>query len=288
MFPFPNLFEFDPCIGFGGITVLCNAFPNSSSGILKVQTCAECGRYCNKIQGYATEIAKKKTSGARNSNNGEGSQPSEHTETTTKIYYHKWCQQIKEWRIEHAKTYRTVLKDLLAHIVLTKATTRQSRRRGKPRKQTGEDVKKKEKLGLMKRAKNFCHLAAKKEKTKQPERRNKSKSIETKPRNSKKPSATKHTNKNGVKNSSLPGNKTRKQRKRLQYHMEETKPLSSTRQAVTKKSVSSKNDIGEERERAIHKITVNEKKPELQPEARSTAHRGKPKYKTIVEDLFLI
>lgn len=286
-FPFLNLFEFDPCVGFGGITVLCNAFPNSSSGILKARSCAECGRNCNKIQGYIAEIAKKKTSGTRNSNNSKGSQPKQ-TDTTTKIYHHKWCLQIKEWRIEHAKTYRTVLNDLLAHIMLTKATIRQSRRRGQARKQIGEDVKKKEKLGLMKRAKNFCHIAVKKEKAKKPESRNKSKSVENKLSNSKKPSSTKHTNKNNVKNPSLPGNKKSKQRKRLHNHTEETKPSSSTRQTMKKKSVSSKNTINEETERAVHKPTVNKEKTKLQPEAGSKAHRGKPKCKTVVEDLFLI
>jgi len=109
---FDRLLGFDVCGSFSNVTSVCGIFSSPAPVIFKARPCYECGRNCNKIGGYTTEIVEKKT---KPTSGGEKQSPAVEM-VETKVYYHKWCLQIKEWRTEHAKTYHTVMVDLRKHV----------------------------------------------------------------------------------------------------------------------------------------------------------------------------
>ena len=109
---FDRLLGFDVCGSFSNVTSVCGIFSSPAPVIFKARPCYECGRNCNKIGGYTTEIVEKKT---KPTPGGEKQSPAVEM-VETKVYYHKWCLQIKEWRTEHAKTYHTVMVDLRKHV----------------------------------------------------------------------------------------------------------------------------------------------------------------------------
>ena len=109
---FDRLLGFDVCGSFTDVTSVCGIFSSPAPVLFKARPCYECGRNCNKIGGYTTEIVEKKM---KPTSGGQKQSPAVEI-VETKVYYHKWCLQIKEWRTEHAKTYHTVMVDLRKHV----------------------------------------------------------------------------------------------------------------------------------------------------------------------------
>jgi hypothetical protein len=100
---FGGLSGFDVCGGFGDMTLACGSLPNPASALFKDRPCAECGRNCNKFEGYTKKIVEKK----KKFWHRDDKEPS----APEVLYYHNACLQAKEKR-DHAKSYSSVLKDL--------------------------------------------------------------------------------------------------------------------------------------------------------------------------------
>lgn len=94
---FERLMDFNPCMNMG----------NPSSAIFKDRPCSECGRKCNKMQGYTKESVETIV---------VDEETGEETIVETKIYFHKWCSQIKEFRQDHKENFQTVMRNLLDHF----------------------------------------------------------------------------------------------------------------------------------------------------------------------------
>jgi len=96
--PFDAILDFNPCM----VTM-----PNPGHSMFKVRNCSWCGKGCNKLQGYNKQVV-------------EGSSMNEETgeeePTTTKIYYHKWCGQLKEWKDVHSEEWKKVMDGLIGHF----------------------------------------------------------------------------------------------------------------------------------------------------------------------------
>eukprot|EP00536_Pseudo-nitzschia_multiseries_P002302 jgi/Psemu1/5266/gm1.5266_g len=207
-------FDFDACNSFDSISVLCGAFPNNfpsrGAAAAKSRPCAECGRNCDRTEGYSytmepVEQQKNGTSDAPTSASPCHTNINSNTNTTTtssetkKVYRHKWCTEIKTWRAEHARTYRAVLEELLAPRVVKDVHNRSPVRRRRRKRRTDRDRHsttnpaqtpnavedaKTTKPGLVQRAKNFCTIK------KEPTKKNsdgamKKQSAESKPRGKK-------------------------------------------------------------------------------------------------------
>mmetsp|Transcript_61234 Transcript_61234/g.149902 ORF Transcript_61234/g.149902 Transcript_61234/m.149902 type:complete len:243 (-) Transcript_61234:492-1220(-) len=74
------LMDFNPCMAM-------------QSAVFKVRSCNHCGDGCTKMSGYTKEM------------NGD-----------EKVYYHKWCGQVKEWKEVHSVQWHPVMSGLLAHF----------------------------------------------------------------------------------------------------------------------------------------------------------------------------
>lgn len=97
-----NFSGFDRCGGFDMSSIFCSV-PNPAYTVFNARACHECGHNCGAFDGYEKKFIEKKV--------GDGSEIVE-----TEVYFHEWCLQIHKWRIDHAKAYEPVLKDLLKHI----------------------------------------------------------------------------------------------------------------------------------------------------------------------------
>ena len=71
-----------------------------------------------QIAGYTKEVVEK---------NIEDEETGESVKAETKIHFHKWCGQIKEWREVHSEEYGHVMRSLLQHFY-DKALSEQHKR----------------------------------------------------------------------------------------------------------------------------------------------------------------
>ncbi|KAG7351528.1 hypothetical protein IV203_010888 [Nitzschia inconspicua] len=98
---FDALLDFNPCVSVSG------AGHSMSSAMFKTRQCSWCGQGCNKLKGYNKEVV-------------EGTTFNEETgveePTTTKIYFHKWCSQLKEWKEVHQEGWKKVMDGLIGHF----------------------------------------------------------------------------------------------------------------------------------------------------------------------------
>lgn len=115
-----RLLDFNPCMGMMGrrsdssTNAHANAndntsfwFPNPSSAIFKNRPCSECGGKCTKLQGYTKEIVDR---------NIVDDETGDESVVTTKIYFHKWCAQLKDYRHEHQKGFRAVVHEMMDYF----------------------------------------------------------------------------------------------------------------------------------------------------------------------------
>jgi len=92
---FDKLLDFNPCpISVKGSAVSTSATSPSRrklflSTIYKRRKCVECGKNCSKLYGRYK------------------------VDTTKKVYYHKKCAQIKQYRNQHNQGFTIVLKELI-------------------------------------------------------------------------------------------------------------------------------------------------------------------------------
>merc|ERR1719491_776038 len=89
----------------------------SPSAVFKARSCAECGGKCTKLQGYKKEEVLKTIAFEVDPDTGEEKEMKE----STKMYYHKWCHQVKEYRDEHqhrddGDDYESVMRNLLDYF----------------------------------------------------------------------------------------------------------------------------------------------------------------------------
>jgi len=108
---FDKLLDFNPCMNMGKPSF---TMPNPASAVFKSRVCSECGNKCTKLQGYKKEKTEMTVLVVVDEETGEENEVKE----TTKIYYHKWCSQIKEYREEHKQNgaYETVMRNLLDYF----------------------------------------------------------------------------------------------------------------------------------------------------------------------------
>lgn len=109
-----RLLDFNPCSGMASMTTTSfSLLPNPSSAVFKFRPCSECGRKCTKMQGYTKEIVETKTNTVFDEETSTGE---EEPLVETKIYFHKWCSQIKEYRQDHKEQFQPVMRNLLDHF----------------------------------------------------------------------------------------------------------------------------------------------------------------------------
>lgn len=103
-----RLMDWNPCAGTaGGSTDDSFSLPNPSSAIFKTRVCSECGGKCTKLKGYNKEIVE---------NTVVDEETGEESIVKTKIYFHKWCAKVNDYRKDHKKDYDAVMCNLLDHF----------------------------------------------------------------------------------------------------------------------------------------------------------------------------
>merc|ERR1712238_626254 len=93
---FDKLFDCTPCMNMGTPSFPAAMNP-SPSAVFKSRSCAECGGKCTKLQGYKKEEVFKTILVVVDPDTGVEKEMQE----ATKMYYHKWCHQVKEYRDAH-------------------------------------------------------------------------------------------------------------------------------------------------------------------------------------------
>lgn len=121
-----RLLDFNPCMGMMGKRRNSSAdageeepknkaafsFSNPYSAIFKDRRCSECGGKCTKLKGYSKVIVA-------NHMFEEGTSrelPIEESSSTKKIYLHKWCSQLRDYRNEHKEGFNGVLCQLMDYF----------------------------------------------------------------------------------------------------------------------------------------------------------------------------
>merc|ERR1712238_330445 len=90
----------------------------SPSAVFKSRSCAECGGKCTKLQGNKKEeVLKTILVVVMDPDTGAEKEMKE----ATKMYYHKWCHQVKEYRDAHqhrddGDDYASVMRNLLDYF----------------------------------------------------------------------------------------------------------------------------------------------------------------------------
>jgi len=113
---FDNFLDCSLCFN-SGTSSFPAAMNPSPSAVFKARSCAECGGKCTKLQGYKKEEVLKTISLEVDPDTGEEKELKE----STKMYYHKWCHQVKEYRDEHqhrddGDDYESVMRNLLDYF----------------------------------------------------------------------------------------------------------------------------------------------------------------------------
>lgn len=101
-------------------------FCKAPTNPFKTRKCYECGRDCSKFQGYKKEYCQEVvgTPTTKSLFDEDESMMKENRCTSKsggknkKIYYHKWCYQMKQYRDEHKRNsgFSSVMKELLGYF----------------------------------------------------------------------------------------------------------------------------------------------------------------------------
>jgi len=113
---FDNFLDCSLCFN-SGTSSFPAAMNPSPSAVFKARSCAECGGKCTKLQGYKKEEVVKTIALEVDPDTGEEKE----IKVSTKMYYHKWCHQVKEYRDEHqhrddGDDYESVMRNLLDYF----------------------------------------------------------------------------------------------------------------------------------------------------------------------------
>jgi len=113
---FDNFLDCSLCFN-SGTSSFPAAMNPSPSAVFKARSCAECGGKCSKLQGYKKEEVLKTIALEVDPDTGEEKE----IKVSTKMYYHKWCHQVKEYRDEHqhrddGDDYESVMRNLLDYF----------------------------------------------------------------------------------------------------------------------------------------------------------------------------
>eukprot|EP00751_Fragilariopsis_kerguelensis_P016007 CAMPEP_0170848048 /NCGR_PEP_ID=MMETSP0734-20130129/9134_1 /TAXON_ID=186038 /ORGANISM="Fragilariopsis kerguelensis, Strain L26-C5" /LENGTH=406 /DNA_ID=CAMNT_0011217359 /DNA_START=74 /DNA_END=1291 /DNA_ORIENTATION=+ len=113
---FDNFLDCSLCFN-SGTSSFPTAMNPSPSAVFKARSCAECGGKCTKLQGYKKEEVLKTIALEVDPDTGEEKE----IKVSTKMYYHKWCHQVKEYRDEHqhrddGDDYESVMRNLLDYF----------------------------------------------------------------------------------------------------------------------------------------------------------------------------